>query len=231
MEKIIKSNKEYCLKYFTIFGERCSGTTFLENSILKNFDLEVTWKYGWKHMWNSPDFDPPFGYNSDDGETLFIGIVRNPVNWIDSFFIKPYHVPENKMSSIENFLDDTDFTSFNDENINIEKYNSIFELRKVKNDMLKNTIPSLVKNYILIKYEDLDSNFDKVISEISSTFNICLKEESIFRPLGYKGFDDPEVFELFFPRKIQLSPEIYEKIITKVDKEQEISLGYEDIFK
>ena len=33
---------------FTIFGERCSGTNYLEECILNNFDINVTWKYGWK---------------------------------------------------------------------------------------------------------------------------------------------------------------------------------------
>jgi len=33
------------VKYFTVFGERCSGTNFLEGAIKENFDLEVTYKY------------------------------------------------------------------------------------------------------------------------------------------------------------------------------------------
>lgn len=33
------------IKYFTIYGERCSGTNYLEQIIKLNFDVEVTWKY------------------------------------------------------------------------------------------------------------------------------------------------------------------------------------------
>ena len=33
------------IKYFTIYGERCSGTNFLESAIKENFELEITWKY------------------------------------------------------------------------------------------------------------------------------------------------------------------------------------------
>lgn len=35
---------------FTIYGERCSGTNFLEEIMLANFDIVVTWDYGWKQI-------------------------------------------------------------------------------------------------------------------------------------------------------------------------------------
>ena len=39
----------------TIYGERCSGTTYLENIITKNFNVEITWDYGWKHFFGFND--------------------------------------------------------------------------------------------------------------------------------------------------------------------------------
>ena len=64
---------------FTIYGERCSGTNYLESLMVNNFDVSITWDYDWKHFfgWHSLN-------NSDD--TLFIGIVRNPVDWLNSFY-------------------------------------------------------------------------------------------------------------------------------------------------
>ena len=41
---------------FTIYGERCSGTNYLEEIILHNFNINVTWDYGWKHFFGSYDF-------------------------------------------------------------------------------------------------------------------------------------------------------------------------------
>ena len=38
------------LKKFTIYGERCSGTNYLEKIINLNFDVNVTWEFGWKHF-------------------------------------------------------------------------------------------------------------------------------------------------------------------------------------
>ena len=63
------------LNKFTIYGERCSGTTYLEQIINLNFKADITWEYGWKHFFGFHDLT-----NSDD--TLFICIVRNPYDWI-----------------------------------------------------------------------------------------------------------------------------------------------------
>ena len=65
------------IKKFTVFGERCSGTNFLEQAILQNFDLEITWDYGWKHWIGHHKFQ-----NTEyEDETLFIGIIREPLGY------------------------------------------------------------------------------------------------------------------------------------------------------
>ena len=76
------------IKKFTIYGERCSGTTFLENAIKENFDLEITWAYGWKHFFGFSNYE-----NSDD--VLFIGINRKFYDYANSLFKSQYHLPEN----------------------------------------------------------------------------------------------------------------------------------------
>jgi len=86
------------IKKFAILGERCSGTNFLEESITNNFNIEYTAEYGNKHFFCYNNYD----MNSTK-ETLFIGIIRNPIYWINSFSKELYHVPEiNK--NINNFL-------------------------------------------------------------------------------------------------------------------------------
>ena len=44
------------VKYFTIYGERCSGTNFIERAIVKNFEIELTWKYDYKHFFGFHEF-------------------------------------------------------------------------------------------------------------------------------------------------------------------------------
>ena len=69
----------------TIYGERCSGTNYLENLLINNFDVEITWIYGRKHFFGFNDLN-----NSDD--VLFIGIVRNIFDWINSLYREKHHL-------------------------------------------------------------------------------------------------------------------------------------------
>jgi len=74
------------MKKVTIYGERCSGTNYLEELLLLNFDVETVWDYGWKHFFGFNDLT-----NSDD--TLFIGIIRNLEDWINSLYREKHHLP------------------------------------------------------------------------------------------------------------------------------------------
>lgn len=142
------------IKKFTILGERCSGTNFLENAIRRNFDIDITWDYGWKHFFGFNDYK-----NSDD--VLFIGIVRNPYTWVDSLFRTPHHLQDELRIRTNNLLydqhkfltsecwsyrDDNDSKSINeiieDRNIYTKgRYKNIFEMRKVKCQYLLNDMP------------------------------------------------------------------------------------------
>ena len=162
------------IKKFTIYGERCSGTTYLQYLINENFDVKITWEYGWKHFFGFQDNKLK---NSD--ETLFICIVRNPVDWINSFYRDKHHIPleiKNKIeNNFENFLN-TEFWSYDkkknneikeDRNIYTgKKYKNIFELRHTKIKWMIEDLPKKVKNYIFIKYEDLVNNFTDVMNQI-----------------------------------------------------------------
>ena len=44
---------------FTIYGERCSGTSYLEGIITKNFNAKITWDFGWKHFFGFEDLTTP----------------------------------------------------------------------------------------------------------------------------------------------------------------------------
>jgi hypothetical protein len=77
------------ITHFTIFGERCSGTNYLEEVINANFHINFTSKYGNKHFFCANEY-----HTKDTTNTLFIGIIRNPVYWVNSFSKELYHVPE-----------------------------------------------------------------------------------------------------------------------------------------
>jgi len=227
---------------FVIFGERCSGSNFLEEAITNNFHLNLSSEYGNKHFFCFHDFT-----KRNTENTLFIGIVRHPVYWLNSFFMNPWHVP-NKNRELMNFLFN-EFYSICDEKKtantmysfisngnsemheinkldlnykNGEKYKNIFELRKLKNDFLISIMPNKVKNYILINYEDLLYNYENTLDHIKNRFrlnakNAFYKKITYYKktPVSYKG-----------EKKIIFTPQQIKTIWEHLDIKQENSLGY-----
>lgn len=112
LKRVISMN----ISHFSILGERCSGTNYLEQLILHNFELTYTKKFGHKHF---------FGYNNfnQSDNVLFIGIIRNPVYWINSFSKELYHVPEVNHNIITFLFNE--FYSINDE-LSIPKNNQLY---------------------------------------------------------------------------------------------------------
>lgn len=214
------------IKYFTIYGERCSGTNFLMNAIINNFEVEYTTKYAWKHFFGYYNFE-----DSLDDETLFIGIIREPISWIDSFYKKMHHIPNENRKTIRTFLFNQFYSLYEDtyneimEDRNIitkERYKNIFELRKVKNNFLIKEMPKKVKNYLLIRYEDLRDNYETILEYFHIKFNLKKKQSVYQRINNYKGTKD----YMFTIKKITLRKNILKIIENNLDNEQEQSLGY-----
>ncbi len=207
------------IKYFTIYGERCSGTNYLEELIINNFNLDLTWEFGFKHFFMANEFKN----SQKENETLFIGIVRNPIDWLHSFYSSPHHVPKIN-TLLKNFLFNT-FVSVHTDGTMIEQsYKNIFELRKSKNNYLLNVMPTKVKNYVLIRYEDLASTPDVVLNQIKNKFNIPLKSgtNDITKVDYYKKLKDKK----YEPRKTRFLIRNVNIIKANLDREQERSLNY-----
>src|SRR6056300_465432 len=107
------------LEKYHIYGERSSGTNFLEDSLIKNFDAinafndgektdilsknvdltcEKFKKYGHKH-WFGNHLDL-----SGTDDTLFICIVRDPINWLNSMYRTPRCLDRSMVKSQDTFL-------------------------------------------------------------------------------------------------------------------------------
>ena len=209
-----------CTK-FTIYGERCSGTNYLENLILDNFNIDITWNYGWKHFFGFYNFSN----TEEEDNTLFIGIIRNPITWIDSFFNNQHHINP-FIDDINTFLT-KEIKSTNDDNEIIEDRNYVNgkrykELRFYKNYYLINIMPQKVKNYILIKYEDLSSFTIRTLTNIETKFNLKRKLPEIKNIKYYKSEKNEEYIKI----KINLSKIIIIFIMKHINKIQEKKLGY-----
>lgn len=219
------------IKNFTIYGERCSGTNYLELLIEKNFNLPVTWEFGWKHYFGFSDL-------SQSRETLFLGIVRHPLDWINSLWNYPHHIVYSAKKNRDSFLnnriwsihdngDTAEKHDFGKDNLQsyhlYEKnrpYNNIFELRSVKSDFLYNKVPFVINNYHFIKYEDLKNNTDEILTIISRKFNLKLNNNTVQNIYSYKKENKPFL-------NIQKNNEFtLNDIIDKIDINCERLIGY-----
>lgn len=211
------------IKKFTILGERCSGTTYLDALMTANFDISVTWEYGWKHSIGLYDFKK----TENENETLFIGIVRHPIEWLNSLFKNQHHIP-NAPRPIHNFLFDNFNASNKNETIDRnfvtnKKYKNIFELRFLKNYYLLNSMPNNVQNYILITYENLRDNTASVLDLIQSKFNLTKRSEEYKNITNYKNQKDRP----YSKKSNMVIPPLYQKLCTVfLNKQQEQRLGY-----
>lgn len=225
---------------FTILGERCSGTCFLEEAITTNFDLSVTWTFGDKHFFGFSDYD-----GSDS--TLFIAIVRDPLKWANSLFQKQYHLQDEMRGSKQAFLTNScwsywdnkkhDGSNYGQEIMTDRhiytnaRYKNIIELRNTKLHYLVNDAPNLLKNFVLIRYEDLNQYYEEVLSNIRDKFDLTQRLKQ-FVPITYYKKDKSKKYVEGYVKKrwFQKMPEpiLKEEILMHADfnKEIEASLGY-----
>ncbi|MBN3036280.1 MAG: hypothetical protein JW861_11910 [Bacteroidales bacterium] len=91
------------MKKVKIYGERNSGTIYLEWLINKNLDVRIEegFEYGWKHRM-APDKDEL----SDElkKNVVFLCIVKNPYSWLLSIHKRPYQHEVLKELSFTEFI-------------------------------------------------------------------------------------------------------------------------------
>lgn len=156
----------YSIKNFTIYGERHSGTNWLEKSIIKNFHIPITWDYDWKHFFGCCNWSKL----NNAQNTLFIGIVRNIYGWASGMKKIPYHLESNNIYNIKPWksIDINCDTHWYDK----KQYLDIFDMRHNKIEFLYLYMPYLVDNYIFIRYEDFIRYNNQILTTIASIFNL-----------------------------------------------------------
>jgi hypothetical protein len=180
MLQLCRNYHQY-IENFTIYGERSSGTKFLEKCIKAKFGLQPTWFYGWKHFfgWTKPETITYRGKH-----TLFLCIVRSPYEWLLSMKLHPHHVPQHNQTSLRDLLynewysiqqsgdeikEDRNFTS---DRKNPAKFKNLFELRNVKNRYLSETMPIIAQNFVLFSYDSFLVNRDNYLNIIANRFDL-----------------------------------------------------------
>lgn len=210
----------------------------MEAAVKANFGLELTKRFGHKHFFGHARFRKALGASlGSPDSTLFIGIVRHPVDWLNSFWRKPHHLKSKNKHSKAAFLD-TPIRSFDfstpgkpeikeDRHMKTGKpYRHIFQLRKVKARFLLKQMPKLAKHYILIRYEDLKDHYDATLRRIANTFGpFGVKPTAAkFKPIVYyKGKKKQGKFK---PNKAQKTAFTARKVRGRLCLGLERRLGY-----
>lgn len=213
------------LTKFVILGERCTGTTFVQYALSRNFNIHNERILG-KHFFGH---DNSVFETAEMKQTLVVCVFRKPVDWVDSFFKRLHNVPPQNKQNIQCFLHNEFYSIYElppvgeelmeDRNITEKRrYKNIFELRKTKHDFLLHEIPKLVDNYLFIRYEDLRDNYEETLDKIQKQYGLeRYNQDAYVRIEKYKGTYNAK----YFLKPILLEPEVQQYILDSVDKEQE----------
>lgn len=171
---------------FQIFGERCSGTNYLEHLLKHNFgDDCITWEFGHKHWYIDHD---KIKSSPSIKETVFIAIVRNLRDWLHSFFNNPHHL-SNRAKDIRTFMTQPCVSLVE----RPEEHNNVFHLRASKlQDLYKLRDETCVPNILYIRYETIRDDPVKFIEYVSRTYNINMIHSDVQMVTSYKGLGRKE---------------------------------------
>jgi hypothetical protein len=215
MLQICSSGSCYIDK-FIIYGERHSGTNFIEECFKQRFGLHRTGFYGNKHFfgWTKPE---TISYK--DKHALFIGVVRNPYDWIMAMINLPHHIHSNRLLNLESFLL-SEWYSTDIHNVEIMedrnfitkfRYDNIFHMRTTKYRYLCEIMPVIAPNYVLFSYDTLLKNHNNYLNIIANRFHLP------------KVGQAPQVFD---KTPYQMSSALKNIIDANVDWSLEESLGF-----
>ena len=187
-------------KNFTIVGERCSGTNWLQSLLEDNFTfkfLPTFETYGlttgasrWKHWWGFSNSDQIFKESNDRIHFL---IVRDPYHWIHSMYKKKHHIEHNRLPFKEwlksefystvkegkTFKEIEESGVYVDRKADNKRFKNIFELREYKSIYMLEKIPLLIDDFYFIRYEDLVNKTGEILTDIKDKFNLKLKSSDI----------------------------------------------------
>ena len=176
---------------FFILAERDSGTNYMTRLMTSFFGLNITWEYGPKHFFGWVDERIKASQN-----TLFVCMVRNPYDWLSALFKTKHHVPF-QMKTFDKFLLSEWYSIHHEEFSDKQgqerlddrywkdntRHKNIFQMRQRKLLYLKETVPTLTKNYHYIRYEDLCKNTSAVMIELSEKFQIPIVNSHLEKSL------------------------------------------------
>ncbi len=182
---VMKIPLETPIRHVQIFGERCSGTSFLEKLLTNNLiNISIDWLLGWKHF---PDKDLLCDrYLEKEKDFLIIVIVRNLDDWLQSMHKTLFHANEMQRNSFSQFLRASWNTELLLDRAEDGSYQeNVLALRAFKMKTFF-SYKEHFSNFYFINYEVLLKYPEEIIADIASRFS--LQNRFQFQPiLAYKG--------------------------------------------
>jgi hypothetical protein len=180
MSADIGNKNDIEIKTIRVFGERNSGTNFLVQLCLKNFNCR-TIQYDsmpvngyineWKHG------EPIIDMYGDNKHILYLIIFRDLESWLKSFFHTQWHVK--RTNNFEKFLTIKqsiggyiEYDRHTKKKVNVyDVGKDIFEIRYGKYMMLSD-FSKKVPNVVQVNLGFIQNNVEEFITTISNVFNI-----------------------------------------------------------
>ena len=223
------------IKRIQIFGERCSGTSFLNHLVAENLkSVRLCKDFGWKHGFHEAGVEVA-------RDCLFIVIYRNPFDWLRSLHRRPHHVgPTLKKRSFSEFIR-TEWWCIWDEDASKtpadelygaemmaernpetgERFADVIDLRTAKIRDWE-SLRDKVAHSVYVRYEDLAASPSQFIDSLTRRFG--LPKPPTFTPIerkrGKRGQYHPKVY-----KRIRASD--LRHIVGRLDAELESSIGYD----
>lgn len=232
---LVKKSGAELISKVQIYGERCSGTNYLQELLTKNISpLSHTNEYGWKH------FFPPKSFSNSE-QCLFIVIYRDSFDWLRSFYLQPHHVHQSiRKLSFSKFIR-SEWHCVYDEQSNTHpteelymqemmferdpntgnRFQNILSMRSSKINALESLKEKV--NYVeYVRYEELKKNPEQFIQHLIEKYNLPTyqKFEDI---ITYKG-NTQEVFKQ--KKYFDLKKADLKFIAENLDLQLERQIGY-----
>ena len=239
-----------------IYGERNTGTNYLEQLLLLNYEVKslkylpdtkvgFLLKYetcvglfyemnknkflGWKHGKQKINSINKYA----DQELVVIGIIKNPYSFIKSLNKRPYHNRKRKNLDLKTFVSKGWQTIIRD-NCMFKKYKTPVDLWNDKSRSLLSMSSKINKDHFLLKYEDLVSDPEKMIMDIGKKTGLELKNKKFKNLLSstkdenltYGNYRNYYIKEKW---RMELNKETLTLINERLDQELMDILGYEMI--